>query len=857
MNSKSLKYYLVILSCLICSCASNTDTKIAPRAIKGVIDLSNWDFDRDGPVDLVGEYSFYWKELLHPRDFPSGSTPEKSGFIILPGFWKSFNNDKTLTLAEGFASYRLKIVLNPNNRDRSLAIKYLDMGTAFNLYLNGKSICSAGTVGKNSITSHPKYHPGVTDFRYSGATLDLILQVSNFHHRRGGAWNKLTLGTVADLHSRRAKHINYDVFLFGSILIMAIYHLGLFFLRRKEKAPLFFGAFSLLVALRILTTGEIYIMEILPTISWQLLAKLEYLSFYLAVPAFGQFVYHLFPKHFSKKICTLASIAGILFAMVVIISPVSLFSQTLPAYQIFTLVVLFYSLCVLILASAKKEFEAIIFLSGFLLIFLTAINDILNTENIIQTGNFISLGLFLFIFSQAFLQSLRFSRAFALVDSQRKDLKNEISDRLETEKELKASHKRFLNVLDSINADVYVADMQTYKILFMNQNMIESFKEDYTGQICWEVFRKGTEPCPHCTNDKLLNAAGKPAGVQIWECHNPITDRWYINYDRAIYWDHGRIVRLQVATDVTQRILAEEALQKANTDLETRVTERTADLVHANESLRREIEDRKHAQESTRKAKSEAERANQAKSEFLANMSHELRTPLNHILGFTELVIDGHVGDLNETQQEYLNDVHQSSSHLLSLINDILDISKVEAGKLELKSSTVELRVLLENSMVMVKEKAIKNGIKLSNKINGIPETIMADERKLKQVQYNLLSNAVKFTSKGGQVNLSARVADIGKEMGFEASGIDTKNLNWIHICVTDTGIGLSKDDLDRIFNPFEQVEHSKSRKYQGTGLGLSLTKTLVEIHGGKIWAESDGEGKGSRFHYILPLVSG
>ena len=253
-------------------------------------------------------------------------------------------------------------------------------------------------------------------------------------------------------------------------------------------------------------------------------------------------------------------------------------------------------------------------------------------------------------------------------------------------------------------------------------------------------------------------------------------------------------------------------------------------------------------------AKKDAENANAAKSEFLANMSHELRTPLNHIIGFTELVVDERVGKLNKTQKEYLNDVNDSSSHLLSLINDILDISKVEAGKLELHSSPVALNELLENSLVMVREKASKNGINLSCKNNGIPETIWADERKLKQIQYNLLSNAVKFTPQNGQINLEARVVDLVKDPEFNHLDVNTNSQNWICISVTDTGIGLLKGDLERIFNPFEQVEHSKSRKYQGTGLGLSLTKTLIELHGGKIWVESKGEGKGCAFNYILPI---
>jgi len=266
-----------------------------------------------------------------------------------------------------------------------------------------------------------------------------------------------------------------------------------------------------------------------------------------------------------------------------------------------------------------------------------------------------------------------------------------------------------------------------------------------------------------------------------------------------------------------------------------------------------DINERKRVQDNLIIAKEAAEKANCAKSDFLANMSHELRTPLNHIIGFTEVVVDGHFGELNRQQKEYLEDSLTSSRHLLSLINDILDLSKVEAGKLELERSSVDLRMLLENSLIMVKEKALKNGISLSSKINGIPKTIEADERKLKQIQYNLLFNAVKFTPKGGHVDVNARIWNLGEDSDLEYPGFNSQHPNWIHISVADTGIGLSKEDLGRIFNPFEQVENSISRKYQGTGLGLSLTKTLVDLHGGKIWAESEGEGKGSKFHYIIP----
>lgn len=235
-----------------------------------------------------------------------------------------------------------------------------------------------------------------------------------------------------------------------------------------------------------------------------------------------------------------------------------------------------------------------------------------------------------------------------------------------------------------------------------------------------------------------------------------------------------------------------------------------------------------------------AEAANRAKSEFLANMSHELRTPLNSIIGFTEVLEDQLFGTLNEKQLEYLKDIEASARHLLDLINDILDLSKIEEGKTELELSRFGLRNLTDSVILMFKEKAIKHGISLEVELEEDME-IEADERRIKQVLLNLVSNAIKFTPDGGSVNVSARkIVREGK--GF------------VEFLVSDTGIGIKKEDMERLFQPFSQLESPYNKKYEGTGLGLALSKRLVEMHGGDIWCESEF-GKGSRFGFSIPIT--
>jgi len=286
-------------------------------------------------------------------------------------------------------------------------------------------------------------------------------------------------------------------------------------------------------------------------------------------------------------------------------------------------------------------------------------------------------------------------------------------------------------------------------------------------------------------------------------------------------------------------------------------------LIGTDNTARKQVEDERRKLEQRLQQKNvELEEASRMKSEFLANMSHELRTPLNAIIGFSEVLGDGLIGSLSDQQKKFIGDIFSSGKHLLSLINDILDLSKVEAGKMMLDLESVQIASLFANSLSIVKEKAQARHINLTLDAPRELGSIRADARKVKQIVYNLLSNAVKFSTDGGEVTLRAtRVprSEVGQISAGSTGRVfplpDNSYAEFLEISVTDGGIGISPAGMDELFKPFSQIDSGLARKYQGTGLGLAMIKLLSELHGGTLSVES-GVGKGSRFTVWLPLRS-
>ncbi|MBX7057002.1 MAG: SpoIIE family protein phosphatase [Leptospirales bacterium] len=638
------------------SCGKGGAPRTAPRAVNGVLDLRHWDFADEGPVRLDGQWHFYFNRLLDPAQDARGLALEGGEFVEVPNSWVDSEKKRP---PFGAASYALTILLPPHSEGLMLYQRQVD--TAMRLYANGQEVGESGNPALDESRARPQVSVQLIALPPTpAAQLRLLYHTSNYANDSAGIWESIDLGPAAQIVSRREGKLLSDYLLFGALILAAVYHIGLFVSRRSDLPALLFGLFCLDMALRIPVTGETTIHRFLHDLSYEHYKMIDHFLVYVGGPLFAAFVALLFGGRLKRSLILFSSLTALPCIVALLVLPSRSFIPIFPYYFISLLIVFLWLITALILASARRQEGALFSLLGLLFFIATIINDFLASRLIIHSAYILPLGLFVFIFSQAYMLSRLFARAY--------------------------------------------------------------------------------------------NTAEK--------------------------------LSLQ--------------MQQRNVELQ---------------------------------------RLDQLKDEFLANTSHELRTPLHGIVGISDSLLGGAAGETSAVMRRNLQLISDSGRRLASLVDDILDFSRLRNRDLELRRRPVDIASAIDVALALSQGLVGARQLRLVNQAPGL--YVDADEDRLEQILLNLIGNAIKFTASG--------------EVRIEA-GRDPEQPAMIRISVLDTGIGLPEDRLESIFDSFTQADGSIGREYGGAGLGLSITRSLVELHGGKISAHRRAEG-GSEFRFTLPAV--
>lgn len=401
-----------------------------PRAVHGVLDASKYDFDSRNAIPLNGEWEFYWSMLLNPDTFANGANPHGVRFMQVPDTWKTAAADGLQMSNMGYATYRLTIRMNPENVGKQMAVYMPSVATSYKLWVNGRLSASNGVVAAERQDMIPKNYRKVVYFNADRDVTELIVQVSNFVQRKGGLWEAIRFGTAEQIAYEREKNIVVEIFIIGCLCTMGFYHLGLFLIRKRDRAPLYFGALCLAFALRTSVLGETLAVRLMPTLDWESVVKVEYISAMISLPLYMYFCYLQYSQEMQRRWSNLAfAVAGIC-CLFVLLAKARFYTYIMLPFQLFAVVMLIYVVWVFILALIRKRDGAVRNFIAFMVFFATIINDILYYNHLSHTNGLILFGLLFYLFVQSINLSSQFSRSFAHSEKLSKQLR-ELNDTLE------------------------------------------------------------------------------------------------------------------------------------------------------------------------------------------------------------------------------------------------------------------------------------------------------------------------------------------------------------------------------------------------------------------------------------------
>jgi PAS domain S-box-containing protein len=796
-----------------------------PRASKGVLDLRGWDFTRDGPVELAGEFEFNWGRHIDPGQIDRAA--RGAAFVTLPGYWNGQRVDGETLSGEGFATYRLTVLVAPSRIP--LALQVREVSTAYRLFVDGELLAAAGEVGTTAETSVPEYLPQVAGFRLASGRIDILLQVSNFHHRRGGPWDVVTLGAERDILKLHERMRLFDFFLLGGIFIMTLYHLMLFLSRRQYRATLLYGIFCLLVALRLLTTDARYLLHMLGTIDWSILVRLQYLSFYLAVPVFFLFLRLIFPEFPERLVRTVVVLCG-LFSAVVVFTPVRIFSHTLTPFEVATLGLIAYVVWKIASLAAQHRVEATVFLLGLIVLCLTVVNDMLYVERIIRTGFYTPFGLLFFIVSQAFLTSFRLLKAFTVVEERSlelrdtlESLKQEVLDRIRIEAALRESEEKYRTILNSIQEGYYEADLSGNLTFF---------------------------------NDSLCGILGYPREAMLG-----MNNRQYMTPEaaRRVYDTFTRVFNTgEPAKAFDWEVIASDGSRKT---VEASVTlmrgARGAPIGFR--GVVRDITERRRAEEQAKLHQQQLMQAGKmaALGVLVSGMAHEINNPNNFIMLNAPIlraawesalpILDEYhrengdflmggmrFSELREQMPKLLAGVSQGAERIKQIVANLKHYVRGDTGG---PDQLVDVNAVITSAVSLISN-VIKNATDhfTVDLAKDLPP-VRGSSQRLEQVILNLIQNACQA--------LPDKTRGLFIATETEAGGAG------VRVAIRDEGAGIRAADLPRVREPFFTTKADSG----GIGLGLSISSRIVEEHRGSMQFSSE-PGSGTTVTLHLPSAA-
>jgi PAS domain S-box-containing protein len=817
--------FFVLLPHVVFMCNSNASAKKSPEAINGVMDLRKWDFKTDGPVDLAGNFEFYWKKQFIPSDFSGEETPRKTGFMKVPGYWNRRINGERRFPGVGYATYRVKVLLG--HQWTSLALRILDMGTAYTIYVNGKKVASAGVAGTSHETTVPRFLPQVVNLDPVKKEIEIIFLVSNFHHRRGGIWEAVKLGDGDQLRWMREKRIGLALFLLGGIFIIAMYNLGLVDFKRKDRSSLYFSVFCLLIGLRLLDTGERPFSLFFPDANWALMTRLEYLSFYLAIPAFCLYLRSLFSE-FSKRFLQVVTISFLILSAVVVSTNARIFTKTLPLGEIFMLGTAVYCFYFLIdcWRHGREGTSALFF--GYVILSLAALNDVMYAERIIGTGYLAPFGFFIFIFFQSLFLSRRFSRALTTIRAQQKemmgtlkDYKKEITERMGVESALSKSEEKYRTILHSIEDGYYEVDLAG-NLTFFNDSMCRILgyqKEELKGMNNRQYMSEKTAKKVYETFNEVFRT-GEPSRALGWETIQKSGNRRFLEISISLMRDSdGEPIGFRgITRDITERKEAEKQAM---------------------------IQEQKLMQASKMVAL----------GTLVSGVSHEVNNPNNFIMlnapilkeawdhampilkEYYEQNGDFLLGGMRYTEirgkvPALFSGILDGSKRIKRIVEDLKNYVREESGDMR---QSLDVKAVLSSAISLLANMINKSTNRFVIEYGNDLPAIMGNFQRLEQVMINLIQNACQAID--------------DKERGvFVSSSFDPAK-GEVVILVRDEGSGIPEEALAHITDPFFTTRQDQG----GVGLGLSISLKIVEELGGTLCFHSEA-ARGTTAEIRLPI---